>query len=480
MPNVTLAWDIYFEFKTGVDKSSGTLFHGFSEFDEIVISITNGLEIMVELNSQHFLTFQSLTPLDDNKWHSVLFECNIMEMTLYVDNKNSTQITPQKAIRQYRPLILNSAVIGAMRNSTNGYLGCLRTLWVNGFKLNLVETKNQLKGSEGIKFGGCNGACDTLPCKHGGFCTEMYQNFSCGCSKSAYTGPTCQEDVSINFNGSSIQTNLSLLEMNDDITVQFSFVALYDDYEESATLLTLSTEIDTEIQIELHPSGGLTIDITDEESDGLNFDDLDMYSLHEIGIKTFDKGKQFMVKLDHHDAKSIVLQNVTLDGQLWRIAEFGTDFNGCMSNLIINNEIAPFKGILDSFSGSCRASKLTRDADDEDYISTTTTEVNEDHETTTFFNETLETSTNQDVADKYDNENEIEGEEEYSFLMWIYIFIVLVILTIAYFVKKYIKRHTGVYKTKEDAGEIDAEDADTAVLHSKTGHMVEKKQEWFF
>ena len=64
--------------------------------------------------------------------------------------------------------------------------------------------------------------------------------------------------------------------------------------------------------------------------------------------------------------------------------------------------------------------------------------------------------------------------------MWIYIFIVLVILTIAYFVKKYIKRHTGVYKTKEDTGEVNAEDADTAVLHSKTGHMVERKQEWFF
>ena len=27
--------------------------------------------------------------------------------------------------------------------------------------------------------------------------------------------------------------------MNDDISVQFSFVASYDDYEESATLLTL-------------------------------------------------------------------------------------------------------------------------------------------------------------------------------------------------------------------------------------------------
>ena len=60
------------------------------------------------------------------------------------------------------------------------------------------------------------------------------------------------------------------------------------------------------------------------------------------------------------EAKSIILQNVTLDGKLWSIAEFGTDFNGCMSNLIINNKNAPFKQISDSFSGSCRASKLTR------------------------------------------------------------------------------------------------------------------------
>ena len=42
---------------------------------------------------------------------------------------------------------MNSAVIGAMRDFTNGYLGCLRSIWVNGFKLNLNQMKNQLKGT---------------------------------------------------------------------------------------------------------------------------------------------------------------------------------------------------------------------------------------------------------------------------------------------------------------------------------------------
>ena len=90
-PGGTLAWDIYFEFKTGIGKSTGTLFHGYSKFDEIVISISNGIEIVVELNSQKVLTFESLTPLDDNQWHSVLFEYNIMDISLYVDKKNSTK-----------------------------------------------------------------------------------------------------------------------------------------------------------------------------------------------------------------------------------------------------------------------------------------------------------------------------------------------------------------------------------------------------
>ena len=89
--NVSLAWDVYFEFKTGARNSSGTLFHAFSPFDELIISISNDFEIDVQLNSQHYLSFQSLTQLNDNQWHSVLVEYNIKEITLYVDKMNCTQ-----------------------------------------------------------------------------------------------------------------------------------------------------------------------------------------------------------------------------------------------------------------------------------------------------------------------------------------------------------------------------------------------------
>ena len=74
-------------------------------------------------------------------------------------------------------------------------------------------------------------------------------------------------------------------------------------------------------------------------------------------------------------------------------------------------------------------------------------------------------------------------EEEDSNLVFLLFLLLIVLGSIAfgiyYAVGKYLKRHTGVYETKEDAGEHDATDADMAVFHSKTGHLVEKKQEWF-
>ena len=46
----------------------------------------------------------------------------------------------------YRPLVLTTAVIGAKKDFTNGYLGCLRSLWWNGFKVRMESM--ELKGNE--------------------------------------------------------------------------------------------------------------------------------------------------------------------------------------------------------------------------------------------------------------------------------------------------------------------------------------------
>ena len=55
--------------------------------------------------------------------------------------------------------------------------------------------------------------------------------------------------------------------------------------------------------------------------------------------------------------------------------------------------------------------------------------------------------TNSFLDEVYELEKE-EEDESYSYLKWVYLLIICLILTIAYFIKKYVKRHTGVYKTK--------------------------------
>lgn len=57
------------------------------------------------------------------------------------------------------------------------------------------------------------------------------------------------------------------------------------------------------------------------------------------------------------------------------------------------------------------------------------------------------------------------------------IFIALVIMAIL--IGRYLARHKGEYLTQEDKGAESALDPDSAVVHSTTGHQVQKKREWF-
>jgi len=61
----------------------------------------------------------------------------------------------------------------------------------------------------------------------------------------------------------------------------------------------------------------------------------------------------------------------------------------------------------------------------------------------------------------------------------IFSIILIVILILAFLVGRYVARHKGDYITQEDRGADIALDPDDAVIHSTTGHQVQKKREWF-
>ena len=57
--------------------------------------------------------------------------------------------------------------------------------------------------------------------------------------------------------------------------------------------------------------------------------------------------------------------------------------------------------------------------------------------------------------------------------------ILFVSLIVTMGVLHYVRKQKGEsYYTQEDAGDFLGVDADTAVVHAKTGHKIEKKKEW--
>ena len=71
--------------------------------------------------------------------------------------------------------------VGATKEYTDGYAGCLRALVLNGVPVDLTNevTKNPW-GLYGVHLG-CKGKCERNPCKNNGECLEGYDHFKCNC-----------------------------------------------------------------------------------------------------------------------------------------------------------------------------------------------------------------------------------------------------------------------------------------------------------
>ena len=191
---VNVAWDVYLEFKSAIEDMTGVLFHAYSPTDELLIELLNGTTIKASLNG---LELSASIPSGSLQWHSLNVAWTLQNFALFVDKNNSLD---ELALQGYRPLAFEKAFLGAQKDFSQGYQGCLRSLWINGEHINLhheMQTKYP-KGILGVKLG-CIGACDMNPCENGGKCIEMYRDFLCDCSLSAFDGPFCRGDVSYRY-----------------------------------------------------------------------------------------------------------------------------------------------------------------------------------------------------------------------------------------------------------------------------------------
>lgn len=82
-------------------------------------------------------------------------------------------------------------ISGGTASRQKGFLGCIRSLQLNGVALDMEERAKITPGVEP----GCPGHCSSYGnlCHNGGKCREKYSGFSCDCTFSAYTGPFCKK-----------------------------------------------------------------------------------------------------------------------------------------------------------------------------------------------------------------------------------------------------------------------------------------------
>nr|XP_042698984.1 contactin-associated protein-like 5 isoform X3 [Chrysemys picta bellii] len=189
--------DISFFFKT--TAVSGVFLENLGIKDFIRIEISSPKEITFSIdvgNGPMEATVQSPTSLNDNQWHFVRAERNLKQTSLQVDNLPK-KILEAPAEGHFRLQLNSQFFVGGTASRQKGFLGCIRSLHLNGQKLDLEE---RAKMTPGVK-PGCPGHCSSYGnlCHNGGKCVEKYNGYFCDCTSSPYEGPFCKEEVSAVF-----------------------------------------------------------------------------------------------------------------------------------------------------------------------------------------------------------------------------------------------------------------------------------------
>ncbi|XP_029315273.1 contactin-associated protein-like 5 [Cottoperca gobio] len=372
-----LASDISFYFKTSAPSGVFLENQGLKDFIRVELSSPSVVTFSFDVgNGPAVLSMKSHLPLNDRQWHSVRAERNAKEASLQVDQL-PLRFLEAPADGHLRLRLSSQLFVGGTASQQRGFLGCIRTLTVNGVSFDLEERAKMTPGVTS----GCPGYCSgsSSLCHNRGRCIEKSNGYVCDCSQSAYGGTTCDQEVSVSFDtessvtytfqepfsvmqnrssqASSVSTESSSRARED---VAFSFVTS----QRPAMLLTVSTFSQQYIAVILAKNGSLQIWYhlqTDRSPDVFSpvLTNLADGRLHRIRIHRVGKNLYVQIDQDIHrkytlssDAELILIRSLTL-GKVTRRENLNEEvmqaaskgFIGCLSSVQFNH-VAPLKAAL--------------------------------------------------------------------------------------------------------------------------------------
>ncbi|XP_061482188.1 contactin-associated protein-like 4 [Rhineura floridana] len=497
-----LSADVSFFFKT--TASSGVFLENLGIKDFIRIELHSPTEVKFSFdvgNGPNEITVQSPTSLNDNQWHFVKAERNIKEASLQVDHlPQRTRTAPSDG---HIRLQLNSQLfVGGTASRQKGFLGCIRSLQLNGGALDLEE---RAKITPGVK-PGCPGHCSSYGnlCHNGGKCKEKYNGFSCDCTFSAYMGPFCKKEISAYFGaGSSVvysfQESYSLAKNSSSHAASFhpdmtltreAITFAFRTIRIPSLLLYVNSFYKDYLSVILAKNGSLQIRYKlkshqDPDMFSINFKSMADGQLHHVKINR-EEDKLF-VEVNHNekmkfflssDTQFNAIKSLTLGKILAENSDVDPDtmkansqgFIGCLSSVQFNH-IAPLKAALHHSSS---APVTVKGHFTESNCGTLTGADSTSSETThSFADHSGPIDEGEPLANAIRSDSAIIGG-----VIAVVIFILLCIAAIA--VRIYKKK--SVYKKKEVKGSENEDTAEAALKSelSVQNTVNESQKEYFF
>uniref|UniRef100_A0A8C7F8A5 Contactin associated protein family member 5 n=1 Tax=Oncorhynchus kisutch TaxID=8019 RepID=A0A8C7F8A5_ONCKI len=353
-----LSADISFYFKTSAPSGVFLENVGLKDFIRVELSSPSVVTFSFDVgNGLVDLAVKSHVPLNDRQWHYVRAERSVKEASLQVDQLPLRFLeAPSEGHLRLR---LNSQLfVGGTAARQRGFLGCIRTLTINGVTFNLEERAKMTPGVSAGCPGHCSGSSSL--CHNSGRCIEKNSGYICDCSQSAYGGPSCKEGVSVSFNRESSVTYTfqepfsvmqnrsfqasSVYRGNSRARENMAFIFMTT--QSPAMLLTVSTFSQQYIAVILARNGSLQIWYhlhVDRRPDVFSPRPSSLADGHLHRIRIHREGKDVYLQVSNGYICKRCRSCENFDEEVMQAGSKG--FIGCLSSVQFNH-MAPLKAAL--------------------------------------------------------------------------------------------------------------------------------------
>ncbi|XP_043229455.1 neurexin-4-like [Amphibalanus amphitrite] len=479
--------DIFFEFRT--TKESGTFLHVEGPEDFLKVSIVGGNSIQLEYRVGSIplsVTVEVSSRLNDDRWHSVFVERNRKQARVLLDNSlHKHTDEPEGPVRPIK--LTSKLIVGANTKYSNGFVGCMRALMVNGRLQNLKYLAERGVWSSarhgsvyrGPLYGvsvGCQGKCASSPCLNNGTCIEGYSDYECNCRWTAFKGPICADEIGVSMTRSYMIKYE--LEGSYKSTIAENIRVGFTTTSPSGFLMGLISSVTQEFMtIMISNSGSLRVvfDFGFERRDVVYPERIfNEGQFHDVRVRRLNGGSTLEIQVDDYPAYQETFNvNPSADVQFNNIQylyigkneSMQEGFVGCISRVEFD-DIYPLKLMFQENRPS--------------NINGSSPKIHEDYcgiEPVRHPEEEQEQRPPPEVDE--DIVSSLYNDINFAVLGGILAALLLLALLITIMVVRRLSRRKGDYMTREDAGASDAEDADEAVTQGETGAQVQKMREFF-